>query len=64
MITKEMSIGEVVTKYPQTIPIFQAHGMGCLGCAVAKFENVAEGAAAHGINIEKLVEDLNKSINQ
>ncbi len=64
MITKEMSIGEVVTKYPQTIPVFQAHGMGCLGCAVARYENIAEGAAAHGLNIDKLVKDLNNAIKQ
>ena len=62
MISKEMSIGEVVTKYPQTIPVFQAHRMGCLGCSVAKFENVAEGAMAHGINIDKLMQDLNNAI--
>ncbi|MHB9095369.1 MAG: DUF1858 domain-containing protein [Eubacteriales bacterium] len=64
MISKEMSIGEVVTKFPQTIPVFMAHGMGCLGCSVSKFENVAEGAAAHGINVDKLVQDLNDAIKQ
>jgi len=64
MITKEMSIGEVVTKFPQTIPVFQAHGMGCLGCSVARFENVAEGAAAHGIDINKLIQDLNNAVKQ
>lgn len=30
-ITKEMSIGEVVNKYPQTVPVFRVHGMGCFG---------------------------------
>lgn len=60
MITKEMSIMEVVEKYPQTAAIFQQHGMGCLGCAAAHFENIDQGAAAHGINIEALISDLNK----
>lgn len=63
MITKEMSIMEVVQKYPQTAVIFQRHGMGCLGCAAAHFENIAQGAEAHGINIEALITDLNKSID-
>lgn len=62
MITREMSIGEAVQKYPQTVPVFQSHGMGCLGCAVARFENIAEGAAAHGIDVEKLLKDLNEAI--
>jgi hybrid cluster-associated redox disulfide protein len=60
MITKEMSIMEVVEKYPQTAAVFQNHGMGCLGCAAAHFENIDQGATAHGINIAALITDLNK----
>lgn len=62
MISKEMGIKEIVQKYPQTVPVFQIHGMGCLGCSGAKFENVAQGAAAHGIDISILIRDLNDSI--
>ncbi len=62
MITKEMSIMEVVEKYPQTAAVFQRHGMGCLGCAAAHFENIDQGAAAHGIKIEALITDLNKVV--
>lgn len=62
MITKEMGIRDIVMKYPQTVAVFQAHGMGCLGCSAARFENLAQGAAAHGIDIDKLVQDLNDAI--
>jgi len=63
-ITKDMSIMEVVTKYPETAEVFFRHGMGCLGCAVARFENIEQGAAAHGIDIEALLADLNKVVQQ
>ncbi|GAW32286.1 hypothetical protein JDF658_20510 [Carboxydocella sp. JDF658] len=63
-ITKEMGIGEVVAKYPQTIPVFQAHGMGCFGCAAARFENIEQGALAHGIDVEKLMRDLNEAVEK
>ncbi|MBP2633617.1 MAG: hypothetical protein H6Q70_4245 [Firmicutes bacterium] len=59
-ITKEMGILEVVQKYPQTVEVFQNAGMGCLGCSAARFENIEQGAGAHGIDIDKLIEDLNK----
>lgn len=62
MITKEMGIVEIVRKYPQTVQVFQSHGMGCLGCSAARFENVEQGAAAHGIDIDKLIQDLNDAI--
>lgn len=63
-ITKEMSISEIVEKYPQTVDVFMKHGMGCLGCAAARFENLAQGAMAHGIDTDKLVADLNEAVKQ
>ncbi|MHB9034327.1 MAG: DUF1858 domain-containing protein [Anaerolineae bacterium] len=61
-ITKEMSIGEIVQKYPQTVRVFFAHGLMCIGCAAARFENLEQGATAHGIDIEALLKDLNATI--
>ncbi|MGI6144766.1 MAG: DUF1858 domain-containing protein [Clostridia bacterium] len=63
-ITKEMSITEIVQKYPKTIEVFMRHGMGCLGCAAARFENVAQGAAAHGVDVDNLIAALNKAIEE
>ena len=59
-ITKDMSIMEVVQKYPDTAAVFMQSGMGCLGCAAARFENIEQGAMAHGIDIDALMDGLNK----
>jgi len=59
-INEKMSILEVVQKYPQTVDVFRKYGMGCLGCSAARFENIEQGAAAHGIDIKALTADLNK----
>lgn len=59
-ITKDMSILEVVQRYPDTAMVFMYAGMGCLGCAAARFENIEEGALVHGIDVDKLVEALNE----
>jgi hybrid cluster-associated redox disulfide protein len=61
-ITKNLPIGEVVRKYPETVPVFMEHGLGCFGCAIARFENVEQGAIAHGIDVEALIKDLNAAI--
>jgi len=63
-ITKEMPIGEVVQNYPQTIEVFLRHGLMCFGCAIARFENVEQGAMAHGINVDTLMQDLNAAVPQ
>ena len=59
-ITKDMGIGEIVQKFPDTVPVFQAFGMHCLGCAIAHFETLEDGVNAHGIDLERILEDLNK----
>ena len=61
-ITGKMAIGDVVSKYPQTIEVFFEHGLHCVGCAVAQFENIEQGCQAHGIDSKKLVDDLNKAV--
>ena len=63
-ITKDMSIMEVVTKYPDTVPVFMNSGMGCIGCAAAHFENIEQGAMAHGIDIDALMAGLNEVVPQ
>ncbi|TRZ90948.1 MAG: DUF1858 domain-containing protein [Methanosarcinales archaeon] len=59
-ITKENTIEEVVTKYPESVMVFMKHGLHCVGCHVSAFESVEEGAMAHGIDVDALVADLNK----
>lgn len=62
VITKDTGIIEAVQKYPQIIQIFQAYGLGCIGCMAAHFETIGEGAGAHGIDVDALVADLNECI--
>lgn len=64
MITRDMSITEVVENYPDTVEVFINHGMHCFGCMAARFENIEQGALAHGIDVDKLMEDLNTVVNK
>ncbi|MBR5909005.1 MAG: DUF1858 domain-containing protein [Schwartzia sp.] len=63
-ITKDMSIMEVVQKYPDTVEVFMNSGMGCLGRAAAHFENIEQGALAHGIDVDGLMKGLNAVVPQ
>lgn len=61
-ITKNMTFEEVLTKYPKTAEVFMKSGMHCIGCVLASGETIEQGAKAHGINVKKLLEKLNKSV--
>ncbi len=61
-ITKDMTIGEIVRNFPNSIEILMSFGMGCVGCPSAQGESLEEAAMVHGMDIEKLLEALNKAI--
>mgnify|MGYP000970294083 CR=1 FL=1 len=63
-ITKEMIIGDVVQKHPNTIAVFRKYGMGCFICAAVGFENIEQGALAHRVDINMLVADLNRAAQE
>ena len=63
-ITKDMGLVEIIQTYPETIEVFQKYGFGCLGCAAARFENLEAGAKVHGVDPDKMVEEMNQIISK
>lgn len=63
-ITKKMNIKEVIKKHPETVEVFNKFGFHCIGCVAASFESIEDGANAHGVTAEEIVEDLNKAIKK
>ncbi|MDD6883275.1 MAG: DUF1858 domain-containing protein [Eubacteriales bacterium] len=58
-IEKTMSIGEVLRLDRNTAPIMMSYGMHCLGCPHATMESLEMACAAHGVNADDLVKELN-----
>ena len=63
-ITKDMGILDIVQNYPETIAVFQKYGMGCIGCAAARFENLEAGAKVHGFNPDEMVDEINALLGE
>ena len=60
-ISKDMTIEEAVRLFPETIPVFLNYGLHCVGCHVANWETVEQGATTHGItDVSGLLRDLNE----
>ena len=63
-ITKDMSLDEIVREHPESIRVFLSHGLMCIGCPAARFENLEQGAVVHGIDVETLIKDLNEVVTE
>ncbi len=64
MITKEMTIGEIVRLYPQTLEVFNRFGLDCFECQMAELEKLEHGAGVHKVDVDLLIEELNRAVNQ
>ena len=63
-VTKEMNTIEIAQNHPESIEIFQKYGLGCLGCAAARFENLEAGAKVHGFDPDEMVAEINALIGE
>lgn len=60
MITKDMTIGVVIKANPEKAEVLMSFGMGCVGCPSAQAESIEEAAMVHGLDLNALLEALNK----
>lgn len=60
MISKEMTIGQIIEQDQTKADVLMGFGMGCVGCPSAQAETLEEAAMVHGINLEELLVELNK----
>lgn len=60
MITKEMTLAQVIQSKEDAPEILMGFGMGCVGCPSAQAESLEDAAIVHGLNLEQLLQALNK----
>ena len=59
-VTKDMLIREVLQENPNAAEILMSFGLGCIGCPSAQMESLEEAAIVHGVNVDNIIEALNK----
>ena len=66
-ITKDMTFGEILEKYPEAAETMMKYGLHCIGCHVAYWETLEQGAQGHGMSesdFKKMMEELNKQASK
>ena len=59
-ISKDMTIGQILTVDEGVIPILLNAGMHCLGCPASQGESLEEAAMVHGLDADVLEAQLNE----
>ena len=63
IVTSDMTIGDVVAKYPEAAEIMTGYGLHCVGCHVSPHETIEAGAMGHGMK-QETVDNMMKEINE
>lgn len=58
-ITKDMTFAQVMRMHPDVVKVFARYNLGCVGCMGAQNESLEQGCAAHGLDVNEVVNDLN-----
>ena len=62
LITKDMTMGEIIEKYPFASEVMLSYGLHCVGCHVNPYESLENGALGHGMSDEEvssMLQELN-----
>lgn len=55
---RDMTIAELLARWPQTTNVFQRHNMGCVGCVLAPFYTIREAAKVYSLPPEEFIIEL------
>ena len=58
-VTKDMTIGELLMMTRSVGAVLMQNGMHCVGCPSAAGETLEEASLVHGMDIDKLIADIN-----
>ncbi|MEM9579274.1 MAG: DUF1858 domain-containing protein [Pseudomonadota bacterium] len=54
----DLPLAELMTHWPQTIPVFVRHKMLCVGCLVSPFHTVVDACAEYHLDEALFVDEL------
>ena len=61
-ITKDALLSDILEVAPESVPMFLAMGMHCLGCEAASGETLGEACEVHDVDANVFVPKLNEFI--
>ncbi len=61
-ITKDMTFMELMDLDSDAGNKLAERGLFCGGCPMAQFESIENGAAAHGVDVDDLLAELNSDV--
>lgn len=66
-VDDKMTLGDAIKNFPESAEIMMKYGLHCIGCHVAEWETIEQGALAHGMDakqLNKMIREINEAISK
>lgn len=63
IIKNDTKINEIISAYPEAVKFFADLNMSCGQCFAVNFDTIENGALMHGMDVNKLIDQLNKYLS-
>lgn len=60
-LSADLTVEELMRRWPRAVEVLTAWRMACPGCAMAPFMTVGEAAGAYGVPADRLLDDLRRA---
>jgi hybrid cluster-associated redox disulfide protein len=55
---EDMSVKEIMDRWPATVPLFIRNGLKCPGCPIGPFHTLEDASREHGKDLAGLAEEI------
>ncbi|HFQ93838.1 MAG TPA: hydrid cluster protein-associated redox disulfide domain protein [Anaerolineae bacterium] len=62
ILLEELTVEEILSRWPQTARVFNHYSSSCIGCAIAPFCTISDAVTAYGLPRREFVADLQAAI--
>ena len=59
-VTKDMLVGDIISKYPDAAFALMQCGMGCISCPASQAESLQDASMVHGMNADEVADYVNE----
>jgi hybrid cluster-associated redox disulfide protein len=57
-ISPKTSIADLLSRWPQVVPVFLKHKMSCPGCSMSAFETLEDASKIYNVDLNQLIDEL------
>ena len=57
----DMPLADLMTRWPETIPVFMRHKMVCVGCLVSPFHTIVDACREYDLDEDRFVAEVREA---